>query len=110
MLDVKTSFLTPGWSEWKREFLALGPIMQAAAPNDEEGWGCVGERATNGWMWVTVQREMATRVMSGWTVRIGAKPNTWCYERVYSLGDPTPEEVATEVAKLLKLRLSQVTP
>jgi len=110
MLDVKTSFLTPEWSEWKRDFLALGPIMQTAAPSDEEGWICVGESAASGGMCVTVQRERATRVMSGWTVRIGEKPNTWCYERVYSLGDPSPEEVATEVANLLKLRLSQVTP
>jgi hypothetical protein len=109
MLQVKTNFLTPGWDEWRKEFLEFAPAIQSSASADERGWVSVGERQNVAALVVTIEREKATLTTSGWAGGKGTEPGMWRYERKYATSDPTPEQVANDICTLLKLPPSQAS-
>jgi hypothetical protein len=102
VLEVRTTFLTPGWDDWKSEFMKLAETIRDAAPT-EEGWVSVGERADFGGIVATIHRHEPTWTMSGWSVRRVGESDVYEYERIYGNEDHTPQTVAADIVRVLKL-------
>lgn len=101
MVQVQTVFLTQGWEEWAREFVATAKVFDHVVPDSEKCWVSVGERQNDPYLWVTIGREKHTRIRSGWRARSTLAEGTYQYERMWEDRHVSVDEVVGDIKYLL---------